>query len=178
MATPARRTRNDLTAEVVRQLLAYNPETGVFTWRFQKDKSLQWNGKYAGRPAGSPGYKGYIRIRIQKKGYLAHRLAWLWMTGSWPAEEIDHRGLNTADNRFSELREASHAGNNQNKPISRKNRIGIKGVGFDRQTGKFRVKIGFQNKTVHIGRFDKIDDAAAAYRRAAERFHGEFARFG
>lgn len=74
-----------LTSETLKELLHYNPETGIFTWAKNAGQRAQ-----VGRIAGSRTPSGYIKISLSRKLYAAHRLAWLYMTGSWPENEIDH----------------------------------------------------------------------------------------
>ena len=93
----------DLTAQRLREALHYDPETGVFTWATAVSSKT-----VPGARAGNQHIAGYFRIRLDGYSYKAHRLAWLYMTGAWPAECIDHINRNNSDNRFSILREATH----------------------------------------------------------------------
>lgn len=104
----------ELTQEIVRELLDYNPETGVFTWRprdrkwFNTDRIWNsWNAKLAGKPAGTPHRSGYIWIGLNGKLLAAHRLAFLWMAGAWPTRQVDHRDRDRANNRWTNLRDAT-----------------------------------------------------------------------
>lgn len=166
----------NLTHGYLKECLDYDPETGVFTWREREDRSSQWNGRFAGKVAGYCGAKGYWKIRINDRARNAHRLVWLYMTGQFPHDQVDHINMDRADNRWCNLREATNAENNRNRRISPTNRSGRKGVDWHRSSGKFRAQIKVDGKKIHIGIFDKIDDAASAYAAAAERYHGEFAR--
>ena len=87
--------RDDLTAETLRQILHYNPDTGVFTWI----RKPRYAG--SGEQAGSYSTKGYRRVKIGVTSYRAHRLAWFYMTGQWPVDQIDHINGIPDDNRFS-----------------------------------------------------------------------------
>jgi citrate synthase len=93
----------DLTAEELRRVLHYDPDTGIFTWKVTLS-----NRNPAGKKAGCIDHYGYIMMSIHGKRYKAHRLAWLYMTGAWPTNQIDHKFNNRSDNRFSELREADY----------------------------------------------------------------------
>jgi HNH endonuclease len=109
----------ELTAARLRELLDYDPITGAFTWR-------------------SPRQSGYRRIFIDGRLYAASRLAWLWMTGSWPKGQIDHANLKKDDDRWTNLREASQSAQSANRGRLRKNKVGLKGVTYEKR--KFRAQ--------------------------------------
>ncbi|MFN3046355.1 HNH endonuclease [Pseudomonas alloputida] len=158
-----------LTHERLRELLAYDPESGVFTW-------LQSKGtRVAGKPAGYVcGDKG-IYIMVDKKGYRAHRLAWFYMTGAWPADQVDHIDRNQNNNAWANLREATAAQNSQNTSRSYRSVSGVKGVTWDKHECMWRASITC-NKVVHIlGYFHNVQVAAEQVAAARERLHGEFA---
>jgi hypothetical protein len=177
--------REALTADYVRSILHYDPETGIFTWRerprehFTRANSFNsWKKRFVGKPAGNKSAHGYIRINICGVLYFAHRLAWLYMTGEWPEDQIDHANLEKADNRFSNLRSASRSQNTANRPTQPNNTSGYKGVVWDGRRNKWFVKIKINGRQKIIGYFsrDRIHDAAVAYERAARECFGEFAR--
>jgi hypothetical protein len=111
-----------VTAERLHELLHYDPETGVFTWLMNKG----W--VRAGAVARYQDSFGYRRIMIDKRHYLAGRLAFLWMEGRWPKFEIDHNNLQPSDNSWFNLREATPPQNNANAPLMVTNTSGVKGV--------------------------------------------------
>jgi hypothetical protein len=119
---------------------------------------------------------GYWGIGIEGRSYAAHRLAWLYVTGEWPKDQIDHINCTRADNRFSNLREATNAENSKNSKISKNNTSGFKGVSWDQRNKKFIASIGVGGKLLYLGRFRDPRAASQAYREAAEKHHGEFAR--
>lgn len=155
----------------LKSLLAYDTASGCFTWRV-------WRGGTArvGSIAGSKDRHGYIQIKIDAHLYSAHRLAWLYVTGNVPKEQIDHINGVRDDNRFCNLREASHAENarNSKRPIT--NSSGIKGVDWVARLSKWRAQIGFDGGKHYIGVFTNINDAADAYRSASQKFHKNFGR--
>lgn len=153
-----------LTAETVRELLDYEPETGVFRWL-----SDAANGRTKkGTVAGSLSRSGYRRIKLNRSRYQAHRLAWLYVYGEWPSDEIDHINALRDDNRIENLRIASRS---QNRANSKSRRAGLKGA--------YKGRSGFTAvcRGRYIGHFDTAEEAHAAYCAAAEKHFGEFARF-
>jgi hypothetical protein len=104
-----------ITAERLRELFNYDPETGVWRWIA---RSSPYSCICVGDVAGRVGGRGYRGIKIDKREYPAARLAWLYMTGEWPRAEIDHVNGNRVDNRWCNLREASNSQNNANKSMT------------------------------------------------------------
>lgn len=167
--------RPALTAEFVRSILDYDPNTGIFRWKHRPDYPKKWNTRYAGTVAGYPQY-GYIVIMIGKgNNYRAHILAWLYMTGEWAPGEIDHRYGVRDDNRFSELRKATSSDNGCNKRLQRNNTTGVVGVSFNTQCQKFEARIHKDGRCVWRRRFNTIRDAAYERSKALQETHGEFA---
>lgn len=162
---------NTLTQERLQELLHYDPLTGIFRWLLYRNSNAK-----IGDIAGSPHTKGHLRISIDGKQYLSHRLAWFYMTGQWPASMIDHENTDGSDNRWLNLREATHAQNCMNAQKRSDNSSGFKGVSFSRERGKFVAQINRAGKRTHVGIFDTAEEAAKAYDNAARLHHGEFAR--
>lgn len=157
-----------LTQARLKELLHYDPETGIFV-RIKK---------VCNHSAGEyPGYindSGYLIINVDTRKYRAHRLAWLYMTGYFPEFEIDHENQNGLDNKFSNLRPATHLQNMKNVPMPSHNTSGIKGVSFRKDRNKWRASIQSNGKWMHLGYFEKIEDAAMAYKLASKSLHGKF----
>jgi hypothetical protein len=156
-----------LTAEQLRELLDYAPETGLFYWREARGSVA------AGSEAGTLHTGGYHMIRIDGAAHRAHRLAWLHVHGEHPIGEIDHINGNPADNRIVNLRQCSHAQNTRNV-ARRRNRWGFKGI--YRHRSKWRAEITVNGRRIHIGVYSTPQEAADAYDEAARLHHGEFAR--
>jgi hypothetical protein len=156
--------RTDLTSERLRELMIYEPETGLFRWRISRRKSS------AGTIAGTswPPPHDYVIIGVDRARWLAHRLAWLYMTGKWSKVDIDHINGNRSDNRWINLREATRSQNVGNSKLSSANRSGFKGVHFDKSRGKWMASIAIDGFQFNLGRYTKIEDAIEAYRFAAE----------
>jgi hypothetical protein len=127
-----------------------------------------------GDRAGSLYSNGYRNITIDGKRYGEHRLAFLYMTGKWPAKLVDHRDLNPSNNGWDNLRSANWSQNNANKHT--RNRLGAKGVKQHATSGRFEASIRIAGKRRYLGTFDTVAEAAAAYATAANDAFGEFAR--
>jgi hypothetical protein len=154
----------ELTAEILRSKLDYNPETGVFTWRVRAGKA------WPGRVAGSLDSHGHTQIRINTRKYGTHRLAWLYMTGNWPADMLDHIDGNPANNAFRNLREVDTTVNQQNQRRAHAdNRSGFLGV--SRLGVKWKASITVDKKFIHLGVFDTAAKAGTAYLEAKRRLH-------
>src|SRR3569623_1263526 len=154
----------------LRDHLQYDPSTGAFRWR------VNICNVKAGAIAGSRVKKGYLHIRFDKKSYLAHRLAWFWMTGVWPANHIDHKNGKRHDNRWNNLRSATNAENLLNRGMNRNNTSGFKGVSFDKRVGKYSAYLTVQRKRKFLGYFERPDIAHLAYQPALEKASPEFGR--
>lgn len=149
----------------LKQLLHYEPQTGVFTWLVTRCGKAK-----AGDAAGRISRWGYRQIQFDGKMYMAHRLAWAYVHGDLPADtEIDHKNGKRDDNRLSNFRIVSSAENKQNLTgLSRKNKTGVRGVYFDESRGKFRAHIKINRKSINLGNHDSVEAAQIA-RLAAER---------
>ena len=156
---------NELTAEKLRELLHYEPETGIFTWKISNSSRVK-----VGDVAGCLNGDGYLQIRVQSRPHKAHRLAWLYVYGSWPKDQIDHINRNRPDNRIANLREVSRKQNNQNKSKPSNNTSGHPGVYWHKQNSKWRARIKQHQKNIHLGYFTDIEEAVAA-RKAAEKLY-------
>lgn len=157
----------NLTASRLREILHYDPETGVFT------RLVHRGGEMPGAIAGSlDPVNGYVRICIDGVSYKAHRLAWLYMKGEWPAALIDHRNMNRADNRLDNLRPATVMQNNQNVHAARvDSRSGVRGVSWSATPGRWRATISVNGRQHHIGYFDDLEAAATARLAAQAALH-------
>lgn len=154
-----------LTLARLLELLEYFPDTGLFVWRVNRARLAK-----AGTVAGGLDSYGYIRIRIHGRKYRAHRLAWFYMTGKWPIDEIDHIDGNPSNNRFDNLREAIHRQNRQNlREPTRDNQCGFLGV--SKRGNRWRAIIVLDGKHTRLGNFSTPELAHAAYVAAKRRIH-------
>lgn len=171
--------REALTAEVVRQLLDYDPSTGVFRWKargpewFPTPRRVNsWNGRHAGQIAAYQSPRGYQHIQIFKVRHAAHRLAWLFAHGAWPKGEIDHINHVRNDNRIGNLRDVPSGGNQRNRRLRCNNTSGHAGITKPKGCRKWLVRIGSGvEQRRHIGYFETLEEAIAA-RQCAMQQHG------
>ena len=155
----------DLSLERLHELLHYNPRTGLFVRKVRAGNSAP-----VGTIAGGFNRKGYRIIRVDGRRYLASRLAWFYVHGRWPKDEIDHRNGVRDDNRLANLREASHSENQQNRRKAHKsNATGFLGVSPNE--GKFRAQIKINGNRLHLGNFATPQEAHAAYVKAKRKLH-------
>jgi len=145
-----------LTQARLKELLHYDPDTGVFTWRETGP------GRKNGLIAGCLRVDGYWFIAIDQQRYLAHRLAWFYVHGYFPENDTDHINRIRTDNRISNLREASRQCNSRNSGLLSTNTSGIKGVCWNKNYSKWQANITDSGKQIYLGCYDTIVDAAKA----------------
>lgn len=153
-----------LTQETLKSLLHYNPDTGRFTWLAKT--SSRSRVEIGGVAGCVDTIHGYRRIMINGKSYLAHRLAWFYMTGSWPESEIDHKNHLRHENQWDNLREVTHKKNQQNQSLYSTNTSGCAGVSWEKDRKKWRALIWIDGKLKNLGRFTDKKEAEAARARA------------
>lgn len=174
-----------LTQEYVRSLFDYDPETGVLTWKerprehFSTDRAWNsTNARCAWKPTGQrPTSDGYLEVCIDGRLYKAHRIIWLWCNGYLP-DETDHDNGVRSDNRLSNLRATSHAGNMKNKGKRKDNRSGVTGVGWHAKDRRWVAHITVGGRQRRLGGFVDKDEAISARLRAEKElgFHESHGR--
>ena len=142
-----------ITQKRLKELLSYNYETGVFTWKVSRGKANK------GMDANSVNGLGYIQIGIDGKRYLGHRLAWLYMNSEMPEKQIDHINHNKRDNRIVNLRNADYTINSRNVPIQKNNKTGIVGVAYCKINKSYQVTIYDKGVKVYNRRHKLFIDA-------------------
>lgn len=155
--------KTELTAARLRELLHYDPETGIF---------IRARGCRAGKATGAmrpP--KNYLYISVNGASYSAHRLAWMYVTGAWPKDQIDHRDGDRANNAFTNLRECGNAENSQNRGIRSDNASGFVGVTWDRKRKAWRSQIKKSGRNYFLGWFATPSAASEAYLLAKADLH-------
>lgn len=161
--------RRHITAERLREVLSYSPDTGEFVWLVD----IGTRGKKGAR-AGSTSGNGRRHICLDRRTYQASRLAYFFMAGSWPTKQIDHTNVSSADNRWVNLRPATSTQNQANRLTQRNNQLGTKGV--RRLRNKYTAQIRVAGQLKHLGTFASAAEAHAAYTAAAKAAWGEYAR--
>lgn len=155
-----------LTHARLLQALRYEPTTGKFFWRIRAAHR-----RFPGEPAGSPSKDGRIRIRIDGTLYYGYRLAWFYMTGAWPANNVDHINGDQTDDRWENLRDVTQAINLQNQrrapKHSRTGRLGVHAT----PDGRFTSEIKAGKTRLRLGTHDTPDAAEAAYLKAKRTLH-------
>lgn len=166
------------------EYFTYDPETGNLLWRERPREHFNSEAGWlcskfrdAGKVAGNKAKHGYITVRVNYKLYYAHRIIWEMHNGPIPkGMQVDHIDMDRANNRLLNMRLANNAQNNSNRGLQSNNTSGYKGVSWDKSKGKWAAQIKVGAKNHHIGRFDSIEEAASARRKATEHYHGQFAR--
>lgn len=151
-----------IAAQRLRELVHYDPATGIFQWRVSTNRRI-----VPGQVAGTRNH-GRWQIKLEGRIYRAHRLAWLYVHGHWPEQEIDHKNGNPLDNRIDNLRDVSGKVNHQNRhgPQSR-NRLGVLGVSRTSKSNTFRARIDNE----YLGVFPTAEAAHEAYVQAKRLKH-------
>lgn len=155
-----------ITQLELKAILEYEPDTGEWTWLISPRANVP-----VGQLAGSYNSEGYKRIKIDGVVYPATQLAVLYMTGRWPKDEVDHKNRIPGDDRWINLREATHSENMRNRAPRKDNKSGVAGISWRESRQKWVVKCD----GVYIGQFNALEDAVKVRKEFVEKFHGEFA---
>jgi len=153
----------------LKELLSYDPDTGVFIWKVSRGKVK------IGDAAGAPDSEGYIKIGVAGNSYRRGRLAWFYVHGVWPKELIDHINQDKSDDRLVNLREATKKENQRNKRKYKNNKSGYKGVSWNCDNKCWQAAIAHGAGKIALGYFKTKERAYEAYCEAAKKLHGEFA---
>lgn len=165
--------------ERVRELFDYDTATGVLRWRRRPTSDFNsarvcaiWNARWAGKEAGSFDKDGYREVSVGDVALKAHRIAWAWMTGAWPTDDIDHKDGDKSNNRFDNLRDVPRSVNAENLRTARSdNMTGRLGVSLHKASGLYHSCIKAGGRKHSLGYFRDPDAAHAAYVTAKRRLH-------
>jgi hypothetical protein len=158
-----------LTHDRLLSILSYSKESGNFVWLIRHGRA------HPGKIAGTLRTDGYVVIIIDKKQYKAHRLAWFYVNGVWPSGRLDHEDNCQSNNRWENIRPATHSQNMANRKLNANSTSGFKGV-HCRGDGKYRAYVSRDGRRHWLGTFDTAGAAAAAASSKALELHGAFAR--
>jgi hypothetical protein len=153
-----------MNQKYLKRILRYDPETGLFI-RLVTVTSNANKGDIAGCT-----HQGYIKISIMSRIYMAHRLAFLYINGSFPKQEVDHISHDGTDNRWVNLREVTPQDNCKNRSIQCNNTSGFMGVSWHKYTGMWRARIKIDGVDTHIGTFESKSSAVLARINAEEKY--------
>jgi hypothetical protein len=154
-----------LNIEALRAVLSYDPETGLFRWKTNRTRA-----RVGAVVHGLNKSTGYKKVRLFRKPYYQHRLAWFYVYGEWPKDQIDHINGDKLDNRICNLREVSNAVNSQNTRAPRAtNKVGHLGV--SKHHGAYRARLALDGKQICVGGFKSPEAAHAAYVELKRKHH-------
>lgn len=164
-----RYNKEPLTVERVKCLFIYDPDSGVFTRR------VQVSNQHVGDTVGCLGKRGYLVANIDGKIQYLHRVAWLYMTGSWPVKKLGHKNRIKTDNRWDNLRIASDYQNASNTSRKNKSNTDVRGVYFCTRTSMYVAEVRHRGKRVLYKRYKTLEEAKCVVEQIRSKYHGEFA---
>lgn len=149
--------RNRMTEfDLFHSLFEYHPDTGSLRWKTKKGRAN------IGDEVGWITIKGYREAKVNQVQYKVHRIIFMMMTGHWPDGEIDHKNGNKTDNSWINLRLCTHLENMHNQKMHSDNTSGITGVSWHKRIKKWQASIRHDNRTIHVGYFNSIEEARRA----------------
>ena len=171
----------EVTPEEVRELIDYDPLTGVMKWKWRynlRPQASTWNGRNAGNQIVGKDGKGYFAVQLYKRKYRAHRVAWAHFYGQWPILDLDHINGDKTDNRIENLREATVAQNGHNVGLTSRNTSGVRGVFWHKGARKWQAGICYLGQEIYLGLYVKLEDAIKRRQEAEAQYYGEYAKKG
>lgn len=169
MKMKAKEHETGLTVDEVREILHYDPETGLFSSKICRS-CLN-----VGKRSGYLRKDGYIQLKIKSRAFLAHRLAWFYVHGEWPNRDIDHVNRDKADNRIANLRLSTRSENCVNIGLKSSNTSGTTGVYFQKKKRIWQSYITKNRKRISTGGSKHKEKAIANRKNAEVHLFGEFA---
>lgn len=162
------------TQKFLKSIMRYNKRTGVFTWKRRSDVPHRINKQHAGKRAGSVSTNGRRIIKIDGIFYYASILAWIYVTGRQSKFEIDHKNRIKSDDRFNNLREATHAQNSRNRVHPTVPKSGERNIHFHTESNVYMVKFMINRRYRYFGSFRTVAEAIPVRDRVARKLHGKF----
>ena len=153
-----------ITQERLKELLHYDPETGIFTRKIAASNRVR-----VGDVAGTLSGGGYVYVCVDGHSYRAHRLAWLYTYGTFPSDKLDHEDRDRSNNRISNLRPATQKQNCENVGLQVNNTSGFRGVSWNKAASKWSAAIKHNYRRIHLGLFNTAEEASAAFESAANK---------
>lgn len=157
-----------LTQKRLKEVVRYNKQTGLFYWKVSTGKAKR------GEVAGHTDSKGYTKVSIDGVKYFAHRLAWFYVYGTWPTQNIDHKDLCRNNNRLSNLRDVGQSINGLNGPLRRNNSSGYTGVSYDARRRTWVAYVHRAHHKKHLGAYKNLAEAVEARRSALTQIFQQF----
>jgi len=157
--------KKQISQEYLKKLLAYDDKTGNFVWIAKRKGN-----KGVGTIANSKMKDGYKRITIDGKAYLQHFLAWIYVFGKAPSNQIDHINHDKSDNRICNLRDVTQSENQRNRRLNKNSTSGVCGVGWHKTNKIWEARIKINGKQKHIGSFKNFYDAVRARKEYEEKY--------
>lgn len=154
-----------LTQKRLLEVLNYNPETGLFTWKVSRGSAR------CGDDAATSYRGGYLSIKIDKKNYYAHRIAWVYTYGEWPTGEVDHINRKRDDNRICNLQVVCKSENLQNYQKRKDSSSGVRGVTYNKKSGRWSARIQVNKNRIDLGLYNSKEEAISARRDAEKIYH-------
>jgi len=157
------------TQHNLKKFCHYDPESGVF----KRIKRITWSGSIVecDYVPDKPTKYGYFQLNIFGRPYAIHRLIFLYMTGKFPKNDVDHINGNRTDNRWCNLRQVTRRENMMNVGIRSNSTTKVTGVSKRKDTGKYQVYIDVKGERIRLGCYDTLDEAAEIRRKATLK-HG------
>lgn len=176
----------------IKSVLNYNPDTGVLTWKTRCEKDTKmlenfsvrairgFNSRFAGKEAGHILPLGYKKVYLSFKGkplsLLSHHIAWVFMTGKFPKDLIDHKDRNPSNNSWENLREVSRTINNLNTKVRKNSSTGVKGVSYRKKNCEWVVSFFIEGKPREIYRSKDFFEAVCVRKSLDNKYDLEHSR--
>jgi DUF971 family protein len=174
------------SVEYLNECLSYDPDSGVLQWKFRpshhfkEDRMFKsQNSRHAYSAISTKNHYGYFVLSINGTKYFAHRIIYKMMSGKEPSNFIDHIDNVKSNNKWDNLRVATHSQNEQNRPVDKDNVSGYKGVTFHKKKKckRYSARIAIDGTSHYLGIYTTPEEAHEAYKYASLKYHGDYSYF-